>query len=110
MSYLNYDIPPQVSNHNFSCTNDFNDYNRTYLSNGLKILQINAKSIASTKKFDCFKNFIFVFNCDIDVIIVGESWISHDFVGLYNIVGYSVYHSCRSGVGGGVCMYVRVTR
>lgn len=58
------------------------------------------------KKFDLFNSILLSLACDLDIIIIGETWLNYDIINLYNLIGFKAYHSCRAGVGGGLCIYI----
>lgn len=70
------------------------------------MLQINARSIDSSDKFDKFKNFLMEIKFKIDVIVVGESNLSYDTTGLHNLPSFIQYPACRNTLGGGLSFYV----
>lgn len=87
---------------------DFLTYNSDNLSKKFKVLQINMKSIRDLNRFDVLKGMIDDFR-DLDVIVVGESWLNKDLFDFYNIVGYKAFFCGRDSgsKGGGICVYVK---
>lgn len=81
MSFLNLNcsLPSQVSNHFFTNAVDFNNFIYNY-ETGFKILQINVRSMVSMKKFDLFNSFLLSLACDLDIIIIGETWLNYDII------------------------------
>lgn len=76
-------------------------------SSGLKIMQINAQSINSRKKFNKFLTLLSLLRYKIHVIVVSETWLDYSISALYDIAGFQSYHSCRRKTsGGGLCVYV----
>lgn len=84
MSSVNTVNTARVSNRYFLSIGDFND-SISNINHGLKILQINVKSIDNMARFDKFRSFISDFNTDIDIIIISETWLHSELIGLYNI-------------------------
>lgn len=74
----------------------------------LSVMYTNAQSCANMKTFDEIKCFIMECQCNIDVIVITETWFKKTELMLYNIDGYVANHSCRNDRrGGGVSIYVR---
>lgn len=82
--------------------------NHIILSNKLRILQINMRSIRNFEKFDKLKYFIDKNRCQLDVIIVSESWLNDVHFQYYNIDGFQEYFSGRknSQTGGGIAVCI----
>lgn len=102
-----YSTPTCVSNQYFLSVEDFNDFFSENSFNGLNLLQINTCSIKDMSRFDRFLHFIESLTVKLDIIVVGETWIQQETIGLYNIPGFRAHFSCRNGNGGGLCVYVR---
>lgn len=88
------------------------DYNTQHCdinvnANSLKVLQINARSICSTKKFNNFLSFLSQIPYELDVIVVEETWISDEYKGMYTINGYENIFSNRIGHGAGLAVYIK---
>lgn len=99
-------IQNHVSNFYYSCVNEFTNNFRFMSKGDINILQLNVR-IDSVNKFNSFVGLVHNIDVDIGVIVVAETWLSYGHSNLYNIAGYTAYHSCRCGDGGGVSIYVK---
>lgn len=73
---------------------------------GLRVLQLNLRSIRFLNRFDLFKFYLSRFPHVFDILVLSETWIQPDMVGLYNIPGFKSVFSCRKGYGGGLAVYI----
>ena len=73
---------------------------------GLRVFQVNFRSIKDLKRFDLFVRFLIKFPGVYDIVVVGESWIDAGEVGLYSLPGYSAIFASRDGFAGGLVVYV----
>lgn len=73
----------------------------------LKILQINIRGINQIEKFDSLCEFLRSLNTDIDVVVIGETWLKKGRTTVYNIPGYQGTFSCRNTSAGGLAVFVR---
>ena len=88
---------------NFYDINEFNDH-FTETPNDLFFLSLNIRSFNAN--IDEFRVFISHLNVTPKVLVVTETWFSHDTC--QNLPGYNSFHSTRlSGRGGGVSVYVK---
>lgn len=94
-------------NCSFYLTESFNTmYNDISNQSNLFIVHHNIRSF--NKNFDEFACFMASLACEIDILILSETWFSHDDV--TNIVGYHSFHCTRDNKGGGgVSVYIRKT-
>lgn len=101
-------VQTSVLNQHFDSICEYNDGTQRKLSNfqGLSILQVNARSINSEEKFNKFLSFLVKLKSRVDVIIVGESCLAYEIVGIRNIPSFMHYPSCRITKGGGLSVYV----
>lgn len=62
----------------------------------------------SLEKFDNIKEFLAVYSGEIDIVVIGETWVKDDRRQLYSIDGYKSTFSCRpESLGGGLAVFVR---
>lgn len=92
-------------------SNDIYECNKSFTSNlssvhGITILQINARSINSNVKFDSFTNFLTKIKFKVDVLVVSETCLLYELVGIRNIPSYTQYPSCRTSKGGGLSVFI----
>lgn len=71
------------------------------------IMYTNAQSCANMRTHDEIKLFVQKCACEIDVIIISETWYTKNETQIYEIAGYNAIHSCRATRGGGVSVYVK---
>ena len=85
-----------------NCSTD--QFNNLELGNNLRIFSQNILSF--NRNFDSFSALLQQLECEIDIIILTETWIS--FAHYREINGYIGHHSFRSDRRGGGCsVYVR---
>ena len=58
-------------------------------------------------KFDEVIYFVNECKIEIDVIVVGETWLKNENCCIYSIPGYRAFFSCRSNSSGGLAVFVR---
>lgn len=76
----------------------------------LRILQLNIRSMSSLDKLDKLKASLVSINGNIDVVVIGETWIKENHKSLYSINGFKSVYSCRpDSQGGGLAVFVRNT-
>lgn len=81
---------------------------KTACSFSLKILQINIRGMNNLSKFDSIKEFLDRYAAEIDVLVVGETWVQSDRTNLFKLNGYKSIFSCRpDSAGGGLAVYIR---
>lgn len=101
---LDLNIPNQYFNSVNQCNHDSS---RNFTSfQGLTVLQINARSIDSSYKFDKFLSFLVNIKFSVDVIVVGETYLKYETAELRNLPSYMQYPACRDTSGGGLSIYV----
>ena len=91
----------------YECIDDWLINRYVSVNESFRILQLNIRGINDLAKFDGFKNILRRYALKIDVIVLCETWITEDCVGLYKIDGYEGIFSCRSVSNGGLAVYVR---
>lgn len=98
-----------IDNYYFECDSDFfEDFKLCNVEQNVTVMYTNAQSCANMRTFDEIKYFIVECQCNVDVIVLTETWFKKSETILYDIDGYSAFHSCRNGKrGGGVSVYVR---
>ena len=69
----------------------------------LSILNHNIRSLNCNG--DSFIGFINTIQHQPDVIVLTETWLSDDNKSIYNIEGFTAYHTIRNTRGGGVSIY-----
>lgn len=109
MNYLNFpEVTTDVSNQYFDSMNECNKFFEINFETyqGLTVLQLNARSIDSSKKFDKFKNVLMDVEFEVDIIVIGETYITYDTAGIHDMPSYIHYPSCRESFGGGLSVYV----
>lgn len=75
---------------------------------GLRIIQVNVRSIRDMERFDDVVLKLAVGDFRFDVIVLTESWIQGEVSQLYRIPGYVGVFACRpEGRGGGIAVFVR---
>lgn len=89
--------------------NDFNVQSRGNLIDAkkLRIMQWNVRGINDLNKFDDILQTIDICKVRIDVIVIGETWVSAVNSSMYNIPGYNSLFSCRDHSSGGLALFVR---
>lgn len=95
----NQGIVNQLFDNISDCDADFSKNLSTM--EGLTLLQINARSIKGTSKFDKFMCFLARINFDIDLVVVGETCFAYDISCLRNIPNFIQYPACTLTKGGG---------
>ena len=80
-------------------------YSDKHLPN-LRILQWNIRGMNQLDKFDNILQTLDHCEAAIDVVVIGETWVKKENVGLYNIPGYNKVFTCREGYGGGLAIFV----
>lgn len=75
----------------------------------LRLIQINIRGMNNFEKFDSLRMFIKGLNCDIDVIVIGETWVKQERSKFYCIPGYKSIFSCRNNASGGLGIFVKET-
>lgn len=73
----------------------------------LNIVQWNVRGINDFRKFDELIYFVNECKFDIDVVVVGETWVKKENSIIYNIPGYRAYYSCRDHSSGGLAVFIR---
>lgn len=92
--------------------NDFSELNKNQSvitsRYKLKVLQLNIRGMNQLSKLDRIKEVLSTFSGNIDVLVIGETWVKENRIGIYSISGYSSIFSCRDDAqGGGLVIYVR---
>ncbi len=73
----------------------------------LNILQLNVWSIKSIRKMEIFRLFLASINIDLDVIMLGETWLNPEIEQLFNLNGFSgEFLSRPDRPGGGIAVFV----
>lgn len=54
----------------------------------LKVLQINIRSMNDPEKFDAIKEFLELYSGSVDVLVIGETWVKSNRIGLFQLDGY----------------------
>lgn len=79
-------------------------------SSNLKILQLNVRSVRNPEKFDRIREILALYVGKIDVLVLGETWLTDGITGCCALDGFKGVFSCRNGsLGGGLAVYVRDT-
>lgn len=76
-------------------------------SNGVNMLQINVRGINQISKLDSLCVFLQSLPVNVDVLIIGETWIKNDRCKYYNIPGFKSTYSSRNKSSGGLAVFVR---
>lgn len=76
------------------------------MSYGLRVFQVNFRSIIDLRRLDLFINFLSKFPDLFNIIVVGESWIESGKLNLYKLPNYERTFACRNGFAGGLAVYV----
>lgn len=99
-----------VENKYYLCDSDFFcDFKNINVVQNLIVMYTNAQSCSNFETFDQIRGFIKECQCNLDIIVLAETWFKKTETLIYNIEGYAAFHSCRSGKrGGGVSIYVRL--
>lgn len=99
----------KIENNYFLCDADYYlNFKNCDMRKNLSVMYTNAQSCANIRTFDEIKCFIKECQCEIDIVVITETWFKKAKLMLFNIDGYVAYHSCRNGRrGGGVSNYVR---
>lgn len=97
-----------VKNEYYETTTDFiESFETADTTRNLNIMHLNARSCANFETFDEIKKLIQDCKCEIDIIVIGETWLKESETTIYGIDGYNAFHSCRAGrSGGGLSVYV----
>ena len=74
-------------------------------ANCASIIYFNIRGLKS--KICQLENFLSFFNYEIEIVVLVESWVQSNEVFLINFPNYNVFHSCRDGRGGGICVLVK---
>lgn len=82
-----------VSNTYHPCVNDFTSDVQLLTGFDLNILQLNVCIDSCVNKFNQFVGLIHLIGIDVDVIVIGETWLKYGHSSLFNIPGYTAYHS-----------------
>ena len=89
---------------------NIDDFNNCSIGNDetkLRVLQWNVRGINDLNKFDSVSQYMEMFKCSVDVIVMGETWLTRANCSLYKISGYNSLFSCRSQSNGGLAMFVK---
>lgn len=82
-----------------------NQLNRPF---SFKILQLNIRGMNSLEKFDAVKEFLALYSGQIDMVVIGETWVKAERKSLFGIEGYRSIFSCREDtLGGGLAVFVK---
>lgn len=96
------------SNKSFDCIDEWlTSNNNSPCETSLRIMQLNIRSMNIISKFDSIKEILHRFGRRVDIIVLGETWIQHDRVRLFNIAGYKSMFSCRNEPNGGLAVFYR---
>lgn len=97
-----------LENYNHDNITDFNTAYKNNISNKtLKIVQWNVRGMNNLAKFDEIALFLESCESEIDVLIIGETWLKPENCQLYVIPNYSSYFSCRNASNGGLAVYIK---
>lgn len=83
-------LPNMIVNKYYNSLNAFNQ-NCGMNNNCLNVIQWNVRGMNNFEKFDELIYFVNECKIDIDVIIVGESWLKKENICVYNIPGYRAF-------------------
>lgn len=100
-------IANTTSNKYYCNLHDFNSKSNIENTNNLNILQWNVRGMNVLDKFDEIIYFVNECKFDLDVIVVGETWVKNDYSCIYNIPGYRAYFSCRDNSSGGLAVFIK---
>lgn len=89
------------------CVDDFNDSFSGNSPKQFRILQWNVRGLNDLNKFDEVLEFLDSLRVQIDVIVLGETWLKNDNCSLINIHGFRSVFSCRESSSGGLAVFVR---
>lgn len=91
---------------NLYCLNKNSQYiNRPF---SFKILQLNIRGMNRLDKFDAVKEFLSLYSGQIDIVVIGETWVKAERKSLFQIEGFKSIFSCREiTVGGGLAVFVK---
>lgn len=67
-------------------------------NNKLKILQINARGMNCLNKFDKIKDILSLYTGNVDIVVVGETWLKESNTNLYSIDGFRSFFFLSSGL------------
>lgn len=99
--------PNDNKNYYYATVEELNKNIRTNGTN-FRILQHNIRGMNCLDKFERIEEFLTLYRGNIDIVVIGETWIREDHKQLYQIDGYRSIFSCRpDAIGGGLAMYVR---
>ena len=76
-------------------------------SNGVNMLQINVRGINQISKLDSLCVFLQSLPVNVDVLIIGETWIIKDRCKYYNIPEFKSTYSSRNKSSGELAVFVR---
>lgn len=61
-------------------------------------------------KFDRVRDIFSLYTGNIDIVVIGETWLKENCTNLYHIDGFRSFFSCRpDSLGGGLAVYVKQT-
>lgn len=83
-------------------------FNNIYSNNNksLKFLQWNVRGINNLSKFDKILQDVDMIEPEIDLIVIGETWLKEENCKLYQIPNYKSVFSCREDSSGGLAVYI----
>lgn len=72
-----------------------------------RVLQLNVRGMNELNKFDDIKQTLERYGEQVDVLVLGETWLKPERVCLYEINGYKGIFSCREESHGGLAVFIR---
>lgn len=73
----------------------------------VKVIQLNIRGLNELSKFDRVRELLDRFRERVDIIVLGETWLTNDKTGLYFLNGYTGFFSCRDDQHGGLALFIR---
>lgn len=101
-----------MANTNNYSHDNLDDYNESISptesnTNHLRVLQWNIRGMNDLCKFDQLLLTLDHCRHQIDVVVVGETWVKVENKSLYNIPGFYSIFSCRDSSNGGLAVFIR---
>lgn len=72
----------------------------------LRIMQWNVRGMNDLAKFDSILQTLDACKTIIDVVVIGETWLTKENSKIYKIPGYESWFSCRNESNGGLAIFV----
>lgn len=104
MNYVNNKYP----NHYYDSFIQLNQNASQQNDCSLRILQFNIRGMNEPDKLDYIKELLTMYPKNIDVVVIGETWVKEEKVQCFQIDGYRSIFSCRPEFrGGGLAVFIR---